>query len=60
MKVDFVINNLDKVLEYFKLENDGKWKIKKGFVVNTLYFSAFYEEKVDFILLDNLGEYLNK
>lgn len=60
LKVDFVINNLDKVLEYFKLENDGKWKIKKGFVVNTLYFSAFYEEKVDFILLDNLGEYLNK
>ncbi len=60
MKVDFVTNNLDKILEYFKLENNGEWYIKKGFVVNTLYFSAFYEEKVDFILLDDLKEYLIK
>ncbi|MGP2657856.1 hypothetical protein ACOJTA_12535 [Malaciobacter sp. WC5094] len=58
LKVDFITSNLDKVLEYFKLENDGNWNIKKGFVVNTLYFSAFYEEKVDFILLDDLEEYL--
>uniref|UniRef100_UPI0018678CAF hypothetical protein n=1 Tax=Aliarcobacter butzleri TaxID=28197 RepID=UPI0018678CAF len=60
MKVDFINNNLEKVLGYFKLNNDEKWNIKKGFVVNTLYFSAFYEEKVDFILLDDLHEYLKQ
>jgi hypothetical protein len=60
MKVDFINNNLEKVLGYFKLNNDEKWNIKKGFVVNTLYFSAFYEEKIDFILLDNLNEYLKQ
>ncbi len=58
LKVGFVKENLDEILTYFKIEDKSDWEIKKGFVVNTLYFSAYYEEKVDFILVDDLGDYL--
>ncbi len=58
MKVDFINENKEEVLNHFKIVDKNGWKIKKGFVVNTLYVSAFYKEKVDFILIDDLKEYL--
>lgn len=60
MKVDFIRDNQDEVLNHFKITDKVGWEIKKGFVVNILYISAFYKEKVDFILLDNLPEYLKE
>jgi len=33
-----------------------KKNIKRGY--NLIYFSAFYKEKVDFVLIDNLGKYI--
>jgi hypothetical protein len=60
MKVDFIRENIDEILKYFKIEDTSDWKIKHGFVVNVLYLSAFYEEQVDFILLDDLAEYISR
>jgi len=58
MKVDFIRENQDEILNHFKIADKNGWKVKKGFVVNTLYVSAFYKEKVDFVLIDNLEEYI--
>ena len=58
MKVDFINENQEEVLNHFKIVDKNGWKIKKGFVVNTLYVSAFYKEKVDFILIDDLKDFL--
>ena len=59
-KFDFIKENKDEILNYFKIEDKSGWKIKKGFVVNTLYVSAFYKEKVDFVLIDDLAHYLQQ
>jgi hypothetical protein len=59
-KFDFIEENKDEILNHFKIEDKSGWQIKKGFVVNTLYVSAFYKEKVDFILLDNLADFLQQ
>jgi hypothetical protein len=58
MKVVFIKENQDEILNHFKIIDKNGWKIKKGFVVNTLYVSAFYKEKVDFVLIDDLEEYI--
>ncbi len=58
LKVGFIEDNINEIFKYFKITDTSDWKIKKGFVVNVLYLSAFYEEKVDFILLDDLAEYI--
>jgi hypothetical protein len=60
MKVDFIRENIDEILNHFKIINKNGWKIKKGFIVNTLYMSAFYKEKVDFILIDDLAKFLQQ
>ena len=57
-KVDFIQENQGEILNHFKISDKNGWKIKKGFVVNTLYVSAFYKEKVDFILIDDLADYI--
>lgn len=59
-KFDFIKENKDEILNHFKIEDKSGWKVRKGFVVNTLYVSAFYKEKVDFVLIDELVEYLKK
>jgi len=59
-KFDFIKENKDEILNHFQVEDKSGWKIKKGFVVNKLYVSAFYKEKVDFILIDDLSEFLQK
>jgi len=58
-KVDFIKENQDEILNHFKITDKNGWKIKKGFVVNTLYVSAFYKERVDFVLIDDLERYIN-
>ncbi len=57
-KVNFIEEHLEDILTHFKIVDKGNWTVCKGFVVNTLYFSAYYEEKIDFILVDELGAYL--
>ena len=59
-KFDFIKGNKNEILKHFKIEDKSDWKIKKGFVVNTIYASAFYKEKVDFILLDNLANFIQQ
>ena len=59
-KIPFIEENKDEILNHFKIEDKNGWKVKKGFVVNTLYVSAFYKEKVDFILIDDLGKFLQQ
>jgi len=57
-KFDFIKENKDEILNHFQIEDKSGWKIKKGFVVNMLHVSAFYKEKVDFILIDDLASFL--
>ena len=57
-KFDFIKENKDEILNHFNITDKNGWDVKKGFVVNTLYISAFYKEKVDFILVDDLVEYI--
>ena len=59
-KFDFIKENKNEILNHFQVEDKSGWNIKKGFVVNKLYVSAFYKEKVDFILIDDLSEFLQK
>ena len=59
-KFDFIEENKDEILNHFKIEDKSRWKVRKGFVVNTLYVSAFHKEKVDFILIDDLASFLQK
>jgi hypothetical protein len=59
-KFDFIEENKDEILNHFKIQDKNGWKVKKGFVVNTLYVSAFYKEKVDFVLIDDLTSFLQK
>lgn len=59
-KFDFIKDNQDDILNHFKIIDKTGWKIKKGFVVNTLYVSAFYKEKVDFVLIDDLADYIQR
>jgi hypothetical protein len=57
-KEDFVAQNIEKILEYFKVQNFEDWIVKKAFVVNTVYHSAFSNNDVDFVLLQDLSSYL--
>ncbi len=59
-KFDFIEKNKNEILNHFKIEDKSGWKIEKGFVVNTIYISAFYKEKVDFVLIDDLASFLQK
>lgn len=58
LKAEFIKDNLEEILTHFKIKEKNNWNVQKGFVVNTLYTSAFYKEKVDFVLIDDLSEYL--
>jgi len=58
-KFDFIKENQDEILNHFKITDKNGWKVKKGFVVNRLYISAFYKEKVDFVLVDDLERYIH-
>jgi 6-pyruvoyl-tetrahydropterin synthase len=57
-KFDFIKENKDEILNHFNIEDKNGWKMKKGFVVNTVYVSAFYKERIDFVLIDDLAKYL--
>lgn len=58
LKVDFVEKHKETILDYFKVTDKNNWTLKKGFVVNVLYVSEFYEKKIDFILINDLRKYL--
>lgn len=58
-KERFVQLNLKEILNYFAIQSDEGWEVRKAFVVNTNYPSAYCLEKgVDFVLLSNLPAYL--
>lgn len=57
-KEKFVEENIEEVLKYFRIQNFEGWIVKKAFVVNKVYHSAFSKSDVDFILLQDLSAYL--
>ncbi len=60
-KLSFVEKYKESILNHFKIEDKENWITKKGFVVNTHIPSFHYvKNEVDFILIDELGDYLNK
>ncbi|WP_321431114.1 hypothetical protein [uncultured Methanolobus sp.] len=56
----FIIDNIEEVLKYFEIQNFEEWVVKKAFVVNKVYPSAFSNGGVDFILLQDLSSYLTQ
>ncbi len=60
-KSQYVLENLEIFLDFFEIKDKKSWKVIDGFIVNTIYFSEFYYgEKVNFIDIGNLQEYLTK
>lgn len=59
-KYDFIKDNIESVLKYFDLEYSSDWIIKKAFVVNYVYPSGYIKEDIDFILIEDLVDYLLK
>lgn len=58
-KKEFVENNLPQILKHFKIESSIGWTVKEAFVTQRNYYAAYWKEKkVDFILVDELGNYL--
>lgn len=60
-KHDFVKENIEKFVTYFKLEYNLEWKVKKAFVVDKNVFAAYHTEyDTDFVLLENLEKYITE
>jgi hypothetical protein len=58
-KEKFLQDHLDEVLQHFSIEGSEGWQIRKGFIVNTNYPSAYrIDQAVDFIFVDDLADYL--
>lgn len=58
-KEQFVNENIDKFLDFFKIVKKEDWQIKKGFIVKYNFPSSHVsKESVDFIFLDELKDYL--
>ncbi len=58
LKEKFIDENIEEVLKYFGIQNFEGWIVKKAFVANKVYHSAFSKSEVNFILLQNLSAYL--
>lgn len=60
-KEKFILENLQEVLKHFSIEDTLGWQVKKAFVVNINYPSAYsLGESVDFVLIGNLATYLKQ
>ncbi|RLD54827.1 MAG: hypothetical protein DRJ01_17510, partial [Bacteroidetes bacterium] len=60
-KYDFVKENIEKFVDYFKLEYATDWKVRKAFVVDKKVFAAYHTEyNVDFVLVEELEKYINE
>lgn len=59
-KESFIGENIEEVLKHFEIQDFEKWAVKKAFVVNKIYPSAFSNGGVDFILLRDLSSYLTQ
>lgn len=60
-KQEFISNHLKEVLNHFGVHDASGWKVRKAFVVNENYPSAYCpDQTVDFVLLDKLSNYLTK
>jgi hypothetical protein len=58
-KEEFVLENINLFLDYFKIEDKSDWQIKKGFVVKHNFPSLHIPDyNVDFILEKELKKYL--
>lgn len=57
-KKNFVEININEFLEHFGVLNVEGWNVKKAFVVDKVYHSAFSSKEVDFVLLQDLSSYL--
>jgi len=60
-KNNFVSDNIDTFLEYFKIHNSKGWKTKPAFVTSETHFTAYLtKNKIKFIRLSKLEEYLKE
>jgi hypothetical protein len=59
-KKEFIENNIQVILKHFNVIDLTEWKVREAFVSEEVYFAAYYNKiNVDFILIDNLGQYLS-
>lgn len=59
-KYEFVSNNIDIFVQYFGLEYDKEWQVKKAFVVDKRIFAAYHTEyDIEFLLISEINNYIN-
>lgn len=60
-KYDFVSRNIEKFVQYFGLEYNEQWQVKKAFVVDKRIFAAYHTEyDIEFLLISELSNFINQ
>lgn len=58
-KVQFISENLQEILDYFKIQNKTNWNIIKGFIFKEPLKIAFIHlPEIEFVLIDDLADFL--
>ena len=58
-KAQYIAENLNIILQYFKIDSLIGWKIQKAFVSDKMFISGFLEgNEIDFIDISELEQYL--
>ena len=58
-KVQFISENLQEILDYFKIQDKTNWNIIKGFIFKEPLKIAFIHlPEIEFVLIDDLAEFL--
>lgn len=58
-KAQFIEENMEEILLYFKADIGKEWRIKTAFVVDYNYPAAYIKDnKVDFVMMDEIEKYV--
>lgn len=59
-KYDFVNSNIERFVQYFGLEYNEQWQVKKAFVIDKRIFAAYHMEyDIEFLLISELPNFIN-
>jgi hypothetical protein len=58
-KVQFISENLQEILDYFKIQDKTNWNIIKGFIFKEpLKIAYIHLPEIEFVLIDDLADFL--
>lgn len=59
-KKKFIEENKIEILKHFNVNNHKDWQVREGFITSSYLFAKYFTGiKVDFVLLEELDDYLN-